>query len=128
MEKSLGYKIRKIREIKNISQDYAAKYLGISQGAYSSIESGKVKINEKKLIRIAAAFNVDIDVIKNFNEEAIFNLWLSNSYDTSKNLNPLEKLQDIYEKLLKEKDSHIKLLQTILNKESGDLSRSCIHS
>jgi len=128
MKKSLGYKIRKIREIKNISQDYVAKHLGIGQGSYSGIESGKIKVNEKKLIRIAAALNVDIDVIKNFNEETIFNLWLSGSYDSGSNLNSLEKLQDIYEKLLKEKDSRIKLLEAMLNKEPDDLSRLCMPS
>lgn len=111
MKNGLGYKIRKIRELKNISQDYVAIRLEISQAAYSCIESDKVKIDESKLMNIAAALNVETKVIKNFNEQTVLS---TSFYDGSASL---EKLKDIYEKLLIEKDARIKILEKIVNKE-----------
>jgi transcriptional regulator with XRE-family HTH domain len=35
---NLGFNIRKIREIKNISQQYVSKHIGISHTAYSNIK------------------------------------------------------------------------------------------
>ena len=81
MGQSSGYKIRKIREIKNISREYMAKHLGISRRAYSYIEKDKVKIDEKQLMRIAAALKVKTDVIENFNVQTVFKLWLSVVYE-----------------------------------------------
>ena len=111
MKNSLGYKIRKIRELKNISQNYVAIHLGISQAAYSSIESDKVKIDENKLMKIATALCVETNVIRNFNEQTVLS---TSSYDDSASL---EKLKDMYERLLIEKDSRIKTLEKIVNKE-----------
>ena len=62
MKERLGYKIRKIREIKNISQDFIVKYLNMSHAAYSSIENGKTKIDESKLTRIATALGIKTGV------------------------------------------------------------------
>ncbi|MCC7050249.1 MAG: helix-turn-helix transcriptional regulator, partial [Bacteroidia bacterium] len=76
----LGIKIKKIREIKNISQDYMAKHLGLSQAAYSGIESGKTKLSEQKLQTIAGVLKVEPEVIKNFNEQVVFNSCSQSGY------------------------------------------------
>ena len=116
----LGYKIRKIREFKNISQDYVAIHLGISQAAYSRIESNNLKIDENKLLKIAIALNVEIDVIKNFNEQTVLTRC---SY--SDGFNPFEKIKE-YEQLLKEKEARIKILEEILNKQLNNWPQTCI--
>ena len=41
MEKAIGINIRKIRELKGLSQEYMASQLSLSQRAYSKLESGK---------------------------------------------------------------------------------------
>lgn len=111
MQNTIGFKIRKIREIKNISQDYVAKNLGISQAAYSSIESGKTKVPENKLSIIANILEVEPDVIKNFNEQMVFNSCTQSGYINIQNINPIEKIQDLYEKLLAQKELQIKDLK-----------------
>jgi len=76
MKKDTGNKIRKIRELKSVSQHHVAKHLGISQAAYSCIESGKTKINDEKLLKISNALDVSKDLIINFDVEVALNACL----------------------------------------------------
>lgn len=62
----IGYKIKKIREIKNISQEYMAEQLGITQSAYSLIESGKANISRERLHKIAEILEVSPEDIEHF--------------------------------------------------------------
>ena len=50
----------------NISQEYVAKHLGISQAAYSNIEGGKTMVSMDKLFRIAHALDVKAEAILKF--------------------------------------------------------------
>ena len=45
--------IRSIRVLKNLSQEYVAESLGISQSAYGKLERGETRITWEKLERIA---------------------------------------------------------------------------
>ncbi len=112
----IGLKIKKVREIKNLSQCYVAKKLCISQAAYSSIENGKTKIPETKLKLIATIFGVKPETITNFNEHIILN-YFSESEEVSKNT--IEKIQELYEKLVNEKESRIKELENELKKHKS---------
>lgn len=111
MEHNLGINIRKVREIKNIGQSYMADKLGISQSQYSDIENGKVKIKEPKLIQIASILDVSPEVIKNFNEQFIFNSCVQSGYIQHQTINPIEKIHELYEKLIIEKDAQISILK-----------------
>lgn len=114
MNNALGNNIRKIREMKNISQDYIARSLGISQAAYSALESDKTKIDEAKLLKIASILDVSTEAIKNFNEQIAINSYAQLEYKN--NIALIEKIQEVYEKLVAEKDERIKLLEEILKK------------
>jgi transcriptional regulator with XRE-family HTH domain len=107
METHLGLKIRKIREIKNLDQTFLAKQLGISQSAYSEIEAGHTKISDAKLLQIAKVLGVEPNVIKNFNEAVVFNSCSQSGYINTQNINPIEKITELYEKLLLAKDEQI---------------------
>lgn len=111
METHLGLKIRKIREIKNLDQTFVAKKLGISQSAYSEIESGHTKVSEAKLVQIAEALDVEPSVIKNFNETVAFNSCSQSGIMNHYNINPLDKITELYEKLLLAKDEQIEMLK-----------------
>lgn len=58
MYKIIGNKIRAIRQMKNISQEYTANKLNISQAAYSKIESGQRAIHDNLLTEIAKIMEV----------------------------------------------------------------------
>lgn len=51
--KICGQNIRKIRRSKDLTQEYMAFEMGISQKAYSDIENSKVKINLDILTKIS---------------------------------------------------------------------------
>ena len=80
MDTVIGYKIRKVREIKNLSQSYMADKLSISQSSYSDIENCKTKISEEKLNEIARVLEVDSETIKNFNDQVVFNACSQSGY------------------------------------------------
>ena len=63
---NLGLKIRKLREFKNLSQEYLAKELKISQSQYSRLESGEGILKEPQLQKIAELLGMSINDIENF--------------------------------------------------------------
>lgn len=71
---NIGTKIKRIREIRNFSQDYMAEQLGISQSNYARMEGNEVAISEERLKIIADILNTDENVIKRFDESIIFNI------------------------------------------------------
>lgn len=52
-----------IRKSKGLTQAEVAKYIGISQNNYSYWESGKVKIDNDSLKKLADYFNVSVDYL-----------------------------------------------------------------
>lgn len=69
----IAYKIRKIRELKNLSQEYVATRMGLNQSTYSRIESGMQKLDIDQLLLLSKIFEVDSVDILNFDESHIFN-------------------------------------------------------
>lgn len=127
----IGKKISYIRELRGLKQETLAEELGISQQSVSKIEQSE-DVEEGTLAKIAKILGVTPSVIKNFNEEsAIFNI--QNNYEGSNNSGPnyqynlhgLAKVVELYDALLKEKDSKIALLERLLEKvENGKATRS----
>lgn len=60
--------IRNIREFKNLSQEYVADRLGLTQAGYSKIENGTTVLTFTRLKDIAEILNVTINSIIIFNE------------------------------------------------------------
>jgi transcriptional regulator with XRE-family HTH domain len=56
--KICGQNIRKIRRSKDLTQEYMAFEMGISQKAYSDIENSKVKINLEILTKISDILDI----------------------------------------------------------------------
>lgn len=120
MDKTIGLKIRKVREIKSFSQEYVANKLSISQSAYSNIENGKTPITDENLNTIASILEVNPEVIKGFNDQVVFNSCVQSGYVNTNNItNPIEKL--LYEEVvlqLKESIRHLEEIITLMNKTS----------
>lgn len=57
----IGFKIKKLREEKNLSQEQLANLLEISQSKLSKIENGRLKKIEMKLV-IKFCKNIDINL------------------------------------------------------------------
>ncbi|MBQ8869458.1 MAG: helix-turn-helix transcriptional regulator [Oscillospiraceae bacterium] len=57
------YKIRDLREDKDLSQAEIAKVIKTTQQQYSKIETGKADISGEKLKLLAKFYNVSVDYI-----------------------------------------------------------------
>lgn len=57
------YRIRDMREDRDMSQKEVADYLHISQQCYSKIETGKMDITGERLILLAKLYKVSADYL-----------------------------------------------------------------
>lgn len=114
-----GRNVKRIREILGVKQDALAIEMGLSQQAISALEQ-KEALDRDVLEKIANVLKVPVEAIKNFTEEATYNNiannFNDNSYLINYQFNPVEKIIDLYERMLKEKDAKIALLEKLLNK------------
>ena len=60
MKKTIGDRIRKIRENKDLTKENVADELGITHGAYSKIERGESDPNTSRLLQIAGILDVSV--------------------------------------------------------------------
>jgi Predicted transcriptional regulators len=60
---TLGDRIKRIREKKELSQSELAKFLGIAQSTYSQYESGDRRMPDDLKIKFADRFNVSTDYL-----------------------------------------------------------------
>lgn len=79
--------IRRLRREKDLSQEYMAEILGLSQSQYSRIESGESRINLDKANRIAKILNVNPQKILSYYNQKQFNaFWNHDSINLIKKL------------------------------------------
>jgi transcriptional regulator with XRE-family HTH domain len=122
----IGRKIERIRMIRGIKQETLATALGLSQGAISRMEHTET-IEDDKLATVANALGVSVDDIKNFDETTV--LGASNYFSAPahfqdhsiaaatvvNNFNPIDKIVELYERLLDSERKRIELLESKLN-------------
>jgi transcriptional regulator with XRE-family HTH domain len=120
--KHIGRNISRIRELKDMKQEALAQALGTNQQAISAIENSET-VDEQKLIEIAKALGVSVEAIKNFSEEAVFNI-IGNTFQdhgaiTTGNygctFNPLDKVVELYERLVQAEKDKVEYLEKLLN-------------
>jgi transcriptional regulator with XRE-family HTH domain len=69
---SQNSRLKKIRELKNFSQDYVAERLKITTRAYSKIETGETKLTIQRLNQISIILGISAMDILQFNPEKVF--------------------------------------------------------
>ena len=128
--KHIGRNISRIRELRGMKQEALAIAIGVSQHTISNIENSET-VEEDKLKEISKALDVNVEVLKNFSEEAVFNI-IGNTVHNHDNgalfnyqptFNPIEKLVEVFEEnkslykalLAAEKDK-VSYLEKLVNK------------
>ena len=123
----IGRKISRIRELRGMKQEALADALGISQQAVSKIEQSP-EVEDDKLDKVAKALNVSTETIKNFSEELAIN-YFNNFYDNSSSqgnsfnqgsfatFNPLDKVVELYERLLQAEKDKIEYLEKLMKEK-----------
>lgn len=128
-----GRNIRRTRIEKNMNQEGLSELVHLSQPAVSKYEKMRV-IDDEMLQRFARALNVPFEYLKTLEEDAQtvvfenntvnnndqgganFNLGTVKTCDVDNdnrvnNFNPIDKITELYERLLKEKDEKYAALE-----------------
>jgi transcriptional regulator with XRE-family HTH domain len=120
----IGRKISRIRELRDMKQEALAQALGTSQQTVSAIENSET-IDEAKLEEIAKILGVSVEGIKNFSEEAVLNIIGNTLNDGSVingnayncNFNPLDKVVELYERLVQAEKDKVEYLEKLLKEK-----------
>jgi len=113
---NVGNKIRKIRELKNITPKDMAERLDMSLQGYSKIERDEVAINIDRLVEIAGIFEMKPEDVLTFDEKIIFSNNTLSENATGVNLGTIhnglpEKVIQLYEDKIKLLEEKIKWLE-----------------
>ena len=123
--KHIGRNISRIRELRGMKQEALAIAIGVSQQSVSNIE-GSETVDEERLQAIAEVLGVSAEAIKNYSDETVLNV-INNtftSHDNSTinainiqpNFNPLDKVVELYERLVQAEKDKVEYLEKLLKK------------
>ena len=70
----IGQKIKKLRELKNLTQMHMAHELGVTQSAYSKMELGASEVTYSRLERISDVLGMKPEEVISFNDQMVFNI------------------------------------------------------
>ena len=121
-QRHVGRNLQRNRVYLGMKQEALAADLGVNQQIISKIEKQE-EIEEGFLKRIAEVLGISEEVIKDFDvEKTIFNINHHNYKDANisegattyaivQQINPLEKIVELYERLLKSEQDKIEILK-----------------
>ncbi|MDN3671612.1 helix-turn-helix transcriptional regulator [Flavobacterium branchiarum] len=121
--KHIGRNISRIRELRGMKQEALAIAIGTTQQSVSNIEASEV-VDDEKLQTIAEALGVSAEAIKNYSDEAVLNVVnnnftshdnsIVNTINTQSNFNPLDKVVELYERLVLAEKDKVEYLEKLL--------------
>ena len=118
-----GYNAKRIREILGVKQEDLAERLGLSQKSVSKLEQTEI-LKDEQLEKIANALHVPIDAIKNYSDDATLNIIVNSLHDSSSiiqnyypTFNTVDKVVELYERMLKTEREKVALLEEVLKKK-----------
>ncbi|MDE3185667.1 MAG: helix-turn-helix transcriptional regulator [Bacteroidota bacterium] len=120
-----GRNVKRFREMLGIKQDALAANLGDdwNQQKISLLEQ-KETIDDSVLQQVAAALKIPAEAIQNFDEEQAVNI-ISNTFNDQANgynyyptfnFNPVEKMIELYERMLQQQKEMIEKLEKLIEK------------
>jgi len=120
-----GRNIKRFREMFGLKQEALALELGDdwSQKKVSRMEENE-RVEDEVLGQVAKILKVPVEAIKNFDEEAAINV-ISNTFSSNDNstlnainpnctFNPIDKIIELYEALLKSEKEKVEMLRKII--------------
>lgn len=117
-----GANVRRWREWRNINQDVLAEMIGVSQATMSGLEK-KEMIEPETVEKLAKALDIPIEAITDLDSGSSINIVSgtfasvvseNNTNNYSPTYNPLDRVAELYERLLKAEQEKVELLQEVL--------------
>lgn len=121
----IGEKVRKLRELRDFSQEYMAEQLGMSQQNYSLIENDEDEdISLKRLKKIAETLEISLNDLLNFEDKQIFNNYgkysqVEHNHEVVNNHFTAER--QLLERQITHLESEIEYLRKMLDKTLGGI-------
>ena len=109
-------KLKQIRELKNLSQEYIANQLGLSVRAYSKIETGETQLTINRLNEISRIMGVDPIEVLGFDDKNIFNIHNSTGNNGYNYINLPDKLVQQYEQTIQSLKEQIALMKLLMER------------
>lgn len=119
MKVNVGSNIKKLRELKGLTQENMAEELEMSTNGYGKIERGESEITVNKLEKISEILGMSINDVLSFDERSVFN----NFGEVKGDLNQIgvnqfpKELKQLYEDKIKLLEEKVICLQEKLNKQ-----------
>ncbi len=115
-----GRNIKRLRDMLGVKQEYIANELNMTQQAVSKLEQ-KELIEDEILERVSKVLSIPLDAIKNLNEDATTS-YINTFYNNQGNgfiannytFNPIDKIVDLYERLLAAEKDKVAMLEKLL--------------
>lgn len=110
--KKIGERVKNVREQRNYSQQYVATKLGVSQKAYSKIETGETKLSVENLMKLSEILDTTInDLLDSVGNAVYNNLGTHTGEGVVIHKTTSDKISELYEKILQSKDEEIQRLK-----------------
>lgn len=117
-----GANVKRWREWRGIKQEVLAEQIGVSQATFSGYEK-KDKIEPEILEKIVKVLDIPMEAITELEQGTAINIFSGTFTDFKDNaaifnlhptFNPIDKIVELYEKLLQAEKEKITLLQEVL--------------
>ena len=116
-----GRNIRRFRDILGVKQEALAFELNISQQAVSKLEQKEI-IDDETLNKVAGVLRIPVEALKNMTDDAAVNIVANTFHNDSSayvihykcDFNPIDKVVELYERMLKAEQEKVSLLQEAL--------------
>ena len=119
----INEKIKKVRELNQLTQEDMATQLNMSTNGYAKIERGKTRLNIPMLERISAVLGMDLMDLLSIDDRSLICLVSENSQhssnyygsDTSAEVEKMQLMLDHKEQLLIQKEREIEAFKLALS-------------
>jgi transcriptional regulator with XRE-family HTH domain len=115
----VGHKIRKVRELRNLTQERVAEQLGMTTSGYSRIERGEVRISIERLEQVAHVLGVQPLDLTQFDESVFLtNYGTANdhSFNVVSDKELIDEIKRVYEARIADLKEEIAFLRSTFNR------------
>lgn len=111
----LGRNIKAFRTLRGMKQSVLANEMGVTQQYISKMENS-TKITDERIDEVGKILKVTSESLKNLDDKTIINNNILNDQVNNYNIHPLDKVTELYNGIVADKDEEINRLRAELEK------------
>ena len=111
MNKAVGEKFRELRKTRGMELHHILEELNISESTYFRMEKGETATWTSKIDQICKLYQIEPEELLLSKEKYVIISNIEQNCTVNGNIMTSEKIFELYEKIIKEKDERIRLLE-----------------